>query len=1346
MSSARTCGRCGAPLGSDTLAGLCPECMLLSALEPDPDTPQPVVEEELPQTTPLPTSMVVSRFGDYELLEELAQGGMGVVYKARQVKLDRLVVVKMLLLGQRASDEVVERFKREAQMAARLHHPNIVAIHEVGEVEGQPFFSMDYVPGKDLAKIVRERPLPAREAATYMEAAAEATHYAHQQGIIHRDIKPSNILVDSATNEVRVTDFGLAKRLDDESDLTLSGQVMGSPNHMAPELAAGHHRHASPASDVFSLGTVLYELLTGRPPFLADSLQATLLKIRDADPVAPRELNARIPRDLETICLKCLEKEPGARFGSAQELAEELGRFLRGEPIRTRPAGVLEKTWRWCHRKPALAGLAGAIVALAVVSTVAAIRLAVAQRAQEREQYYAEIGLAKANIEEGNIDRALELLLHCPPRFRHWEWGHLLYLCHQETRTIGAHTNLFSTTAQGTEFRLASVTWMAFSPDSRSLVTLGADGTAKMWEVADGRLLYSFGSSSNMVSLLALSPEGGRLAVAQGKQVNLVNATNGESQLELPNAPGTITRLAWHPDAQLLAVGMEDGAVAIHNAANGNRDLVVPGSGSPITALFYTPDGSRLVRNDPLRCTAFDSSSGQELEGFAPDRKSVVAVVPDPEMRRFAVSDSESRISLWENGHAVQSLEKVFPPNDPEAPVVFSPDGRRFVTRTYLGVAKVWDAVTGQLLFVVPNRVHAAAFSKDGGRLVTSGDTTVAHVWDIDTGREVRALRGHHELVGFVAFSPDGRLVATAGRDGLVKLWSATDGREVIWHTSLIAWASTISPDGKLFTTGPVHDGVTVRESASGQGLLKLKVAGDSLLAARFSPDGTRLLTSSRFRQPRVWDVKTGRSLFTLEGHTRSVFFGIAFSPDGKRIVTSGFEGTARLWDAGTGRSLHVVGGSSGAVDGACFSPDSRLLATIQRAARGSEAVIWEVETGKLLKRFTPHEGGCVAVAFTPEGMQLATSGMDKTIRLWDLRSWGLKKEFRLRGFALLMRFTPDGKRLFCSTQKLGWGGMDVPALEVWDVEAGRQILTLTGHQDLHGELNISADGKQLLSSGFDGTVRQWQVFPWEESEYPGSEQTSFPSRVREYADRYWQARLAAEAAALTNTTPMRVVEIPFDRSVIPPRAPGISSRLIDLTQHYNSPLNRPIAPNFGDDVDNDLRNLPAGVRDYDGVAFDVRGVIQLHKFEPKSLFSQLNWGTLPMRADGIPIRQKVRRFHTLHGAQDPEVDGTVIGNLVWHYADGQERVSEIIYGRHVRDWWETLDRRTATPDARVAWQGTNPAAKDCAYYGPTEPGKELRLYVASWDNPRPDVEVTSVDLVSTDTRSAPFFLGITVE
>src|SRR5262245_3971071 len=330
----------------------------------------------------------LGRFGDYELMEEIAHGGMGVVYRARQISLNRTVAVKMLLLGQFSSAASIERFQREATAAAALQHPNIVAIHEVGAIDGQHFFSMDYVEGRSLAAVIREQPLPARTAATYCQGIAEAIAYAHDRGIIHRDLKPSNVLID-VFDQVRITDFGLAKQLDGGSDLTMTGHVLGSPNYFAPELAAGRHREAGPATDVYSIGAILYECLTGRPPFLAESLQETLLKIRDTDVPGPRLLNVRIPRELETICLKCLEKNPASRYASAHELADDLARFLNNEPIHARPVSRAERVWRWCRRKPALASFitATALLLLAILigSPIAAFRINEARKASDAE-------------------------------------------------------------------------------------------------------------------------------------------------------------------------------------------------------------------------------------------------------------------------------------------------------------------------------------------------------------------------------------------------------------------------------------------------------------------------------------------------------------------------------------------------------------------------------------------------------------------------------------------------------------------------------------------------------------------------------------------------------------------------------------------------------------------------------------------------------------------------------------------------------------------------------------------------------------------------------------------------
>jgi len=315
------------------------------------------------------------RFGDYELLEEVARGGMGVVYKARQISLDRVVALKMILSGKLASSAEIERFHVEAKAAANLRHEAIVAIHEVGEYEGQHYFSMDFIDGMSLAQMARDRPLAAEKAARYIELVAEAIEYAHSQGTLHRDLKPSNVLIDAA-DRPRVTDFGLAKRVDDDSRLTATGEAMGTPGYMPPEQIAGGHGPLGPAVDVYALGATLYETLTGRPPFQGPTVFDTLLAVCETEPVPPRLLNPKVPRDLETICLKCLQKDSHRRYVSAGELAVDLHRFLAGEPIAARPAGLPFLTRLWLRQHLSALGwtvlvgiVCGLMISVAGVST-----------------------------------------------------------------------------------------------------------------------------------------------------------------------------------------------------------------------------------------------------------------------------------------------------------------------------------------------------------------------------------------------------------------------------------------------------------------------------------------------------------------------------------------------------------------------------------------------------------------------------------------------------------------------------------------------------------------------------------------------------------------------------------------------------------------------------------------------------------------------------------------------------------------------------------------------------------------------------------------------------------------
>jgi WD40 repeat protein/predicted Ser/Thr protein kinase len=1032
-----------------------------------------------------------NQIGDYELLEEIGRGGMGVVYRARQRSLDRVVAIKMMAFGPESSLELLKRFRAEAVSAASLHHPNIVAIHEVGIQEDRHFFVMDYVEGQSLARLVGSQPLPAERAASYVKTIAQAVHYAHERGILHRDLKPSNVLID-AQDQPRVVDFGLAKRLDDSQrstlnpQLTLTGQVLGSPHYLPPEQATGQRTRISRRTDVYALGATLYHMLTGRPPFQAESLAQTLELVLHADPVSPRLLNPVLPADLDTICLKCLEKEPLRRYATAQEVADEVARFQAGEPIQARPLGPAGKAWRWCRRKPQVASLAAAATLTFLLGFAGVVwqwRSSEAQRrraeagelAALRTAYVSEINRAQQALRDNNPGRALELLNHyrptgrseiparsaggrdpnsesgfvprppsLAPDLRGWEWRYLWQQCQSEAEAVIGRLQL-------------GVRSLDISSDGRWLFAGAERAVPKVWDLTTGEEMpwvwpqatWGWGAFSPDSRWLLLADQG--LAAGTYGTISVWDLQNQQKVAPIVEA-WPAGAIAFSPDGKRVGYG-----VVLTNAVR------------------------QVVLEFPSRERAFEHTGNfsRELQKGS-----------DWVFTR----DGRSIIGSWQGSGRQIFIQELVPGSEPRyvgghrdeiTALAISPDGRMLATGAGYTETdiRLWEVPSFRPLGQMSGHqawITAVKFSPDGQTLASAAADQTIRLWDVPTKTLRRTFAGLPADVWRLSFSGDGQRLFTGSADGTIQRWSMeaqpTDRKPLRQATGLED--VVVAPDAKRFAG--LRQGVVCLDEVEGTDVpTEVPELGTNNTCLLFSAAGQSLFAGAQNGEVRIWSLDHSQPLHCLRGPARPVS-ALRQDQQERTLVVIYWRGRSepdrvqpemdttvdvQVWRSDDWRPQRAwtISGSYAAY---AVSPDARWF-----AADGAPGTI-EVRSlsGPPRTNTLSFPGRLCGLTFSPDARLLAAATREGAVKVFEVPSFRDRMGFRARPHNLsALAFSPDSQRLVTA-------GEGAEAIKLWDVATRQELITLPCEGEALQAILFSADGNQLVGMAPSGHLRFWRT------------------------------------------------------------------------------------------------------------------------------------------------------------------------------------------------------------------------------------------------------------------------------
>jgi WD40 repeat protein len=814
---------------------------------------------------------------------------------------------------------------------------------------------------------------------------------------------------------------------------------------MAPEQARSE-KVLTTAVDVYSLGAILYELLTGRPPFQAASPLDTVLQVLEREPEPLRKLNPRIDPDLETVCLKCLDKNGSQRYASAEALAEDLERWLRHEPILARPVGGFERLRRWCRRKPLVAGLILATIVTLLSGSILSTYFAIQANAQADETrrllYDSQLNLAQRAWESAHFDRVVELLEGQRPKqrgdvdLRGFEWHYLWRHSYLQARVLQGHTG--------------RVTGLCFSPDGKRLASASADQTIKLWDVATNKQIQTINGLDGSVSCIAYSPDGKRLAAGLSRgRVRIWDAATSTTIRTIRAHANAVTALAFSPDSNRLASASKDKTAKIWHAQTGEQVLAFTEYSMPVDAVCFSPDGKHLATTSmQLR---------QKQNGY------------------------DRTVKVWD----AQTGRMVYTTHGSGGSICFSPDGKQLATYTGQSV-RIHDAPTSKDFFLPSGLGDAGlAFSSDGKWVTAAGwkmwgsghDRFSVKVWDAVTGQHLFSLRGSGTLsarreyaIGSVSFSPDGkRLSAAEGNQVIIWDLTPTSAALTIDKAGLVA----LRPDGQLIATNSVVDNdVHLWQTATGQQLFHFPGHSGSVTSLAFSPDGQRLASGWPDGTMKLWDLSSRQEILSIPGKFGRLY-EVVFSPDGRRVAghCAGPDEHERLilWDAVTGEQVLDV--RTGGVDMA-FSADGKKVA----CAHMNDLVdIWDLTNGKELPSIRWPSKKISRVALSPDGKRLATAAFEWQpndgghVQIWDVSSG--REVLALKGHSDTVTgivFSPDGKRLATSSEDL--------TVKLWDMVTGQETLSLAGFAAKVAVVAFSQNGWHLAASLQNGMVKVWDA------------------------------------------------------------------------------------------------------------------------------------------------------------------------------------------------------------------------------------------------------------------------------